>query len=340
MLPPVENSEEGLLEESDSNGTASNLIQNPSFENGSTPWIKFGATIMTAPITVPAHTGVYMAVLGEPSGSFEDIYQKVTIPKNAISAKLEFWYRVVSTETTTSKNYDFFAVMTQDAVNISDMAMLTSLSNLNKSLVWAKSQVFDMAAYKGRTINLTFATLGDSSNDTYFLIDDVSLTVTMSTNNTVVEFYNTTLDNYFITADSNEATQIDSGSAGPGWSRTGNTFKSGGNASVCRFYGSMAPGPNSHFYTVSPAECANLKAQQESAPATQKRWNFESMDFISTAPDNQICSVGTVPVYRAYNNGFARGVDSNHRITSNQTAIQEVVAKGWSNEGVVMCAPL
>ena len=48
----------------------------------------------------------------------------------------------------------------------------------------------------------------------------------------VVEFYNTNLDHYFITADTNEAAQIDGGSAGPGWSRTGNSFRSGGSTSV------------------------------------------------------------------------------------------------------------
>ena len=47
-----------------------------------------------------------------------------------------------------------------------------------------------------------------------------------------------------------------------------------------------------------------------------------------------------MPVYRAYNNGFARGVDSNHRITGSLTATQEVVPRGWSNEGIVTCAPL
>ena len=155
----------------------------------------------------------------------------------------------------------------------------------------------------------------------------------------VVEFYNTNLDNYFITADSGEAAQIDGGSAGPGWIRTGNSFKSSGSTSVCRFYGSQSPGPNSHFYTVDPGECASLKQQQASTPATQKRWNFESLDFISTPPSNGACPAGTTPVYRAYNNGFARGVDSNHRITSSLTAISEVVTRGWSDEGVVMCAP-
>ena len=74
----------------------------------------------------------------------------------------------------------------------------------------------------------------------------------------VVEFYNAPLDNYFITADPAEAKAIDNGAAGPGWKRTGDTFGAGGNTAVCRFYGSQTPGPNSHFYTVSAAECAAL----------------------------------------------------------------------------------
>lgn len=155
----------------------------------------------------------------------------------------------------------------------------------------------------------------------------------------VIEFYNSNLGHFFITADTNEAAAIDDGSAGPGWMRTGNNFKSGGSTSVCRFYGSQSPGPNSHFYTVDAAECAWLKQLQVSTPDTKKRWNFESLDFISTPPANGVCPVGTQPVYRAYNNGYAQGVDSNHRITSSLAAIQEVVMRGWSDEGAVMCAP-
>lgn len=156
----------------------------------------------------------------------------------------------------------------------------------------------------------------------------------------VVEFYNQDLKHYFITADANEAATIDSGKAGPGWTRTGNSFRSGGSTPVCRFYGSQSPGPNSHFYTLQGDECDGLKQLQASTPATQKRWNFESLDFISTPPVNGACPGGTVSVYRAYNNGYSQGIDSNHRITSNSSAIQEVVSQGWSDEGVIMCAPL
>lgn len=157
--------------------------------------------------------------------------------------------------------------------------------------------------------------------------------------NTVVEFHNVILDHYFITADANEVSAIDNGGSGPGWSRTGDTFKTGGDTLVCRFYGSLSPGPNSHFYTADADECAFLRQLQSTTPATERRWNFESNDFSTTPAVDRQCPAGLVPVHRAYNNGFARNIDSNHRITSNAAAIQAVVAGGWSDEGVVMCAP-
>ena len=80
------------------------------------------------------------------------------------------------------------------------------------------------------------------------------------------------------------------------------------------------------------------QAQIQTAPTLQ-RWNFESLDFASTPPIFGGCATGTIPVYRAYNNGFRRGVDSNHRITTNAAAILEVITRGWISEGVVMCAP-
>ncbi|MBK9607175.1 MAG: PQQ-dependent sugar dehydrogenase [Betaproteobacteria bacterium] len=167
----------------------------------------------------------------------------------------------------------------------------------------------------------------------------VSTTPPLPETHAVVEFHNTNLDHYFLTADAAEATAIDSGSAGPGWSRTGNTFKAGGGTTVCRFYGSVSPGPNSHFFTADSAECAQLQQLQAATPATQKRWNFEGMDFLTTAATNGVCAGGTLPLYRAYNNGFALGIDSNHRITGSQIAMQQMVSRGWANEGVVMCAP-
>ena len=160
---------------------------------------------------------------------------------------------------------------------------------------------------------------------------------------TVVEFFEPDLDNYFITADPVEQQFVDTGAVGR-WQRTGFNFKAGGPAQACRFYGNanVNPatgriyGPNSHFYTAIDAECNFLKSIFK---PDEPSWKFESLDFQTTLPSGMTCPAGTVAVNRAYNNGFARGIDSNHRITTSSDAINEVVARGWINEGVVMCAP-
>lgn len=154
----------------------------------------------------------------------------------------------------------------------------------------------------------------------------------------VVEFYLAALDQYFITANTTHIALLDS-TPEAGWSRTGEWFKQGGSTPVCRFYGSESPGPNSHFYTASPPECELLKSIQDRTPATQPRLNYEGLDFLTTPAVNGACPGNTVPVYRAYNNGDTRNIDGNHRFTTNATGIADTVARGWANEGAVMCAP-
>lgn len=174
-----------------------------------------------------------------------------------------------------------------------------------------------------------------------FSVTDSGLAVgrllgTEITSNTV-EFFNTDLSHYFITADPNEATAIDGGAAGPGWSRTGQTWKSGGPNRVCRFYGSpdVSPatgsraGPNSHFYTIEAAECAAVRIDPG--------WRFESYDFNGWPTTGGSCPAGTVPVKRAYNHRFAQN-DSNHRYMTDDALYAQMIALGWSGEGIVFCA--
>jgi hypothetical protein len=130
---------------------------------------------------------------------------------------------------------------------------------------------------------------------------------------TVVEYVNT-LDfpnapggHYFYASGSAEQATVDAGGAGK-FVRTGRTFASGGFVPVCRFYGSMSPGPNSHFFTASASECEELKAMQVTpTPASTQQWNFEGNGFYSVTPvadaqGQMQCMAGTQPVYRAYNN--------------------------------------
>jgi hypothetical protein len=195
--------------------------------------------------------------------------------------------------------------------------------------------VFKPTASGTRSATLQINHNAASASTTVTLFGAVTA-VTDTAANLVVEYYHSGLDHYFMSANAAEIAGLDANPA-LGWLRTGNSFKSGGNTPVCRFYGSVLPGPNSHFFTAIAAECDSLKQLQAATPATQKRWNFESLDFSTTAPGSSCCPTGTTPVYRAYNNGNARGIDSNHRITANLSAIKEVEARGWVNEGIVMC---
>lgn len=162
----------------------------------------------------------------------------------------------------------------------------------------------------------------------------------------VVEFYHAGLDHYFITSDAAEAAGIDAGMAGAGWARTGYSFTVWtplGNPmakDVCRFYGSPSPGPNSHFFSMSAWECEALHRLQKQTPASSPRWNFEAMVFQAEPvdPATSACREGKRPVYRAYNNGFARGVDSNHRFVTDPAQITALVARGWKDEGIAFCA--
>ncbi len=152
---------------------------------------------------------------------------------------------------------------------------------------------------------------------------------------TAVEYFNTTIGHYFITAAPSEMQSVESGGAGPGWLRTGGEFgvftssaDAPGLLPVCRFYGTPGVGPNSHFYTADATECALVKRD--------RGWFYEGIAFYLPAGP---CATGATPIYRSYNNGFSRN-DSNHRFTVDATVFARSASFGYAQEGAVMCAPL
>jgi hypothetical protein len=171
----------------------------------------------------------------------------------------------------------------------------------------------------------------------------------------VVEYINTADfpndpgGHYFYTADPAEQAWVDAGGAGR-FVRTGGSFKTGGYVPVCRFYGSVSPGPNSHFFTADAGECASLKSlQQTPVPQDVQQWNDEGKGFYTVLPisgddGSQGCMAGTVPVYRAYNNAYTldgrkNRWDSNHRFSTDRSAIEALFGLGWRDEGIAFCAP-
>lgn len=162
----------------------------------------------------------------------------------------------------------------------------------------------------------------------------------------VVEFYNASLDHYFISIDPNEINDLDTG-VHPGWKRTGLTFNayagpSNRDSPVCRYYIPPQHG-DSHFFSADPNECAAVLQRTMTDP-NYSGYVAESPNvFYIGLPDTGTgaCPAGTVPVYRLWNNR----ADSNHRYTTSTTVVAQMLAKGYVQEGygpnaVIMCATL
>jgi len=158
------------------------------------------------------------------------------------------------------------------------------------------------------------------------------------TKGSLVEYYNASLDHYFITSLAIEQAKLDAGLTPTPWTRTGQAFNAyeTGNAftsPACRLY---IPPPlgDSHYFGRDPAECNATIAQHPG-------FVTEAMTFFYTVlPTSGVCPGGTVPVYRVFSNR----ADANHRYTTDRATRDEMVAKGWLAEGdgpdrVVMCAP-
>ncbi|MEO8346337.1 MAG: S8 family peptidase [Betaproteobacteria bacterium] len=147
----------------------------------------------------------------------------------------------------------------------------------------------------------------------------------------VVEYYNASLDHYFITADPAEIAYIDSFFAGS-LQRTGQYFFAylvsflapPGTQPVCRFF--AAGLINSHFFSASAFECQFVLTHW---PGT---WRLETPSaFYIQVPDVQgNCPDGTLPVYRFFNNRN----DANHRYTVDLSVRRAMLNRGWVPEGI------
>ncbi len=171
-----------------------------------------------------------------------------------------------------------------------------------------------------------------------------SLTVTWLPSSSVVgvaEYYNASLDHYFMTANPAEIALLNNHVLA-GWEPTGqqwpvyasDTVGPPGLTPVCRFYGDPLAGLDSHFYSASPAEC---EAVRKNLP----QWLFESENVFQVVLPNSVngaCPPEYRPLFRTWN----KRMDSNHRYTADVVIQNSMVNSGYVAEGygyppVVMC---
>jgi hypothetical protein len=159
-------------------GSSTELISNNGFEGTLSPWVLGGVKVPIVS-TARIHTGADSMRLGattasgstEPNGD-SSAYQSVTIPANATTATLTFWY---STYTTDTIQYDWQEAQIQDSNGATLLQVFKLAAN---NTAWTQ-QTVDLKPYAGRTIRIYFNCHGDGATDpTTLWVDDVSVQVT------------------------------------------------------------------------------------------------------------------------------------------------------------------
>ncbi|CAN7723872.1 M4 family metallopeptidase [Duganella sp. LjRoot269] len=155
-----------------STGGSTERVTNGGFESGATGWS--GTTGVIGTFTgETAYEGTKYAYLGgNGQTASETLTQAVTIPSTATSASLTFALHIDTAESGTTA-YDKLVVTVKNSAG-TVLGTLATYSNANAASGY-QIRTFNLIAYKGQTVTLSFAMTEDSSLQTSFVVDKVSL---------------------------------------------------------------------------------------------------------------------------------------------------------------------
>ncbi|HST50109.1 hydrolase [Jatrophihabitans sp.] len=140
-----------------------------SFENGNAaPWTA-SAGVITNSSAEPAHTGTWKAWLdGYGITHTDTLSTTVSIPAGC-TATMSYYLHIDTAETTTTTAYDKLTLKLANTV-------VTTFSNLNANTGYAQRSV-SLSSLAGQTVSVIFTGVEDSSRQTSFVIDDITLTL-------------------------------------------------------------------------------------------------------------------------------------------------------------------
>ena len=157
-----------------------NILLNPGFEAGPVAWTQLSAStypVITAYLNPSANDSWYAWLCGYDDCA-DSLSQDLTIPADAQSASLQFYYSVETDETLGLGAYDTMEVRVYSPPGASSYTLLDTYSNLDATADWTLGPRYDLSAFRGRAIRLQFAATSDASLSTSFYLDDVLLNVT------------------------------------------------------------------------------------------------------------------------------------------------------------------
>ncbi|MFC5171815.1 M28 family peptidase [Streptomyces mutomycini] len=141
-------------------------IVNGGFENGTSPWTGDTGSIGAHSGQAP-RTGTRAAwLVGYGSSRTETINQSVTVPAGCAKATLKY-YLHIDTDEAGSTAYDVFRMKVNGTT-------LATRSNADAATGYVLQSV-DLSSYAGQQVTVTFTATEDSSLQTSFVIDDVTL---------------------------------------------------------------------------------------------------------------------------------------------------------------------
>ncbi|WP_449757866.1 PKD domain-containing protein [Dyella ginsengisoli] len=157
-------------------GGSSQLLGNTGFETGSaSPWTTTSGVVNNSS-SEPPHAGSWDAWLdGYGSSHTDTVAQTVSIPSGKTSATLQYYLHIDTAETTTSSAYDTLKVQVYNTSGTL-LGTLATFSNLNKASGYAVHTA-NLSSYIGQSVVIKFTGTEDSSLQTSFVLDDITLTV-------------------------------------------------------------------------------------------------------------------------------------------------------------------
>jgi len=172
------NSKTASVTVSSGGGGSSQLLGNTGFESGTaSPW-SMSSGVLCSNSTCSgevAHAGTWFAWLdGYGSAHTDTVSQSVAIPSGKTSATLSYALHIDTAETG-STAYDKLNVQVLNSSG-TVLATLATYSNVNAASGYTVHTA-NLAAYIGQTVTIKFTGTEDSSLQTSFVLDDVTLTV-------------------------------------------------------------------------------------------------------------------------------------------------------------------
>ncbi len=155
-----------------SSGGSTERVTNGSFESGVTGWSGNTGDIGTFSGETAYDGTKYAWLGGYGTTTTESLTTPVVIPSTATSANLSFALHIDTAETGTTA-YDKLTVTVKNSAG-TVLGTLATYSNVNAATGY-QIRSFSLLPYKGQTVTLSFAMSEDSSLQTSFVIDKVSV---------------------------------------------------------------------------------------------------------------------------------------------------------------------